>query len=230
MLVKSFDNVCGTCHGGQIEGAEGRSGAKGIAVLNIPGIDIYTLQDRAASIGTWPEYAEGPVTPFMDLLLSSNENYRNATAVLKGVDLMDLSDATDEQIGAVEDLVWNVKGLFHDVRINGLEEIKTRLEKAFEQELTTDALAQLTGLLPSGVVQTAQSSWFPDLFTEILRHRNGERIVFPSQSDAQNQVSTDVSALKESEDGSFKDDEIDLGDDDEIDLGDDDEIDLGDDD
>ena len=152
MLVKSFDDVCGTCHSGQIEGTEGRSGAKGIAVLNIPGIDIYTLEERAASIGTWPEYAEGPVTPFMDLLLSSNDNHGNLLLVLQDVDLMDLSEATDQEIGAVEDLVWNVKGLFHDLRVNGLNEIKTRIEKAFGQELTTDELAQLTGLLPSGVV------------------------------------------------------------------------------
>ena len=107
MLVKSFDAVCGACHSSQIEG-EGRAGAKGIAVLNVPGIDVYTLQDRSAAVGEWPEFAEARVTPFMDLLLSGQKNYRAAKTILENVDLMDLADATEEQIGAVETLAWSV--------------------------------------------------------------------------------------------------------------------------
>ena len=226
MLVKSFEIVCGACHGGQIEG-EGRAGAKGIAVFSVPGIDPYALQDRAVAIGEWPEFAEGPVTPFMDLLLSSQNNYRAAKTILEDLDLMDLSDATEEQIGAVESLAWNVKGLFFDLRINGLNELKTRLETGFGRKLVTDELAQLTGLLPSGVVQSAQTKWFPNLFIEVSRQRKGERVFLPSDDESQNEDSTDLKTLNGTGEIDLGDDEIDLGDD-EIDLGDD-EIDLGDD-
>ena len=226
MLVKSFETVCGTCHSGQIEG-EGRAGAKGIAVFSVPGIDPYALQDRVAAVGEWPEFAEGPVTPFMDLLLSNQNNYRASKAILEGVDLMDLSDATEEQIGAVENLAWNIKGLFFDIRTNGLLELKTRLKPVFGRDLVTDELARLSGLLPSGVVQAAQEEWFPNLFIEVPRQRKGERIFLPSANEIENEESADLNAANDSDGIDLGDDEIDLGDD-EIDLGND-EIDLGDD-
>ena len=223
MQVKSFDAICGACHGSQIEG-EGRASAKGIAVLSVPGIDVYTLQDHAVGVGEWPEDAEGPITPFMELLLSTQDEYRTARSSVEGVDLMDLMDANEDQIGAVKNIVWSVKGLFFDLRVNGLTELKKRLETVFGRELMSSEVAQLSALVPLGVIQSAQEEWFPNLLVEVSRYRNGETVLMLSEAETDSSVASESDFPDQSVPG---DDEIDLGDD-EIDLGDD-EIDLGDD-
>ena len=56
MLVKSFEQVCGACHGGQVAG-DGRAGSKGVAFLSVPGLDIAGLREHDAAIGEWPEFS-----------------------------------------------------------------------------------------------------------------------------------------------------------------------------
>ncbi len=226
MTVKPFTLSCGECHQNQIKGIEGRGGPKGIAVINVPGLDLYTLREQGISVGEWPEYAEESLTPFMDLLLSPDSNYAESKVLLQNVDLLDLSSATQDQMKAVSKFVWSVKRLFFDLKINGVNEIKSRLEKATDRQLQGNELAQLTGSLSSGVVHNAQSVWFPNLLVEITRYQRGEKIFETISTENLNSDLGAIDINSRAAKSLNEDDEIDLIDDDEIDLTDDDEIDL----
>ena len=66
--------------------------------LSVPGLDIAGLREHDAAIGEWPEFSEAPVTTFMDFLLSRDEAYQAARQTLSDVDLLDLSEASEEQV------------------------------------------------------------------------------------------------------------------------------------
>ncbi len=81
----------------QIEG-EGMT-VKGVAFFTVPGIDAETLAAKRISIGEWPKFADGKLTPFMEVPPRAGTR-RCATAEqqLQGVDLLDLTKATPEQM------------------------------------------------------------------------------------------------------------------------------------
>ncbi|MFQ5763951.1 MAG: hypothetical protein ACE5GT_03395 [Rhodospirillales bacterium] len=170
MLINGFDDNCVACHGGQVEGV-GRATAKGLPVLNVPGLDVLTLEERQIDIGAWPEDADGEMTPFMDFLLAGDKEYDAARTTLAGLDLLDLTDAGDAQIAAVEALAWRVKELLFDLAVDGLPALKPRLEAALGRGLRMAEIAELAGLLPVDAVRSAQKSWFPGLARDVLRHR-----------------------------------------------------------
>ncbi len=70
MLSNNFEDTCSGCHLEQLLGRS-RGSAKGIAVLTIPELDVAAIIDAGFSIGDWPKWAEGDVTPIMKLLLQS---------------------------------------------------------------------------------------------------------------------------------------------------------------
>lgn len=179
MLVKPFEQVCGSCHGAQVAGA-GRAGSKGIPVLSAPGLDVIALRDLDAAVGEWPELSDAPITPFMDFLLSQDEDFVTARKTLEGVDLLDLSDATEEQVAAIEKLAWSVKTFLFELRTRGVEAMREQLESAFDRSLSDREVNNLVALLPASAVASAQESWFPSLLTEVPRYRKGERILLPA--------------------------------------------------
>lgn len=203
MLVKPFEQVCAACHGGQVAG-DGRAGAKGIAVLSAPGLDVAGLRDHDAAIGEWPEFSEAPVTSFMDFLLAQDEAYVSARKTLDGVDLLDLSDASEDQLAAIEQLAWSVKSLLFELRTRGASALQEQLELAFGRPLSSTELTDLAALLPTDALAAAQTAWFPALLTEVPRHRAGERILLPGlpEEEAAGEQPAD-SAVTDSGDGSI---------------------------
>ena len=113
MATAPFDQTCTTCHLGQIIGKERVSGPKGIAFLTLPGLDLETLKKKNAPIGEWPDASDTALTPFMKMMLNRNEKGRGLVKAVDGLNLQDLANASDGQIKAVTDLVWEIKGLFH---------------------------------------------------------------------------------------------------------------------
>jgi len=181
MKVKSFETSCAACHGEQIAGA-GRATAKGMPVLAVPGLDVATLQEKGAAIGEWPEFAEGPVPNFMNMLLSADAKFRDANAVLAGIDdPLDLSEATKEQFAAIETFAWSVKSLLYDLRAKGVVALHERLAGLLKRPLTAAEKTSLTALLPLDTVVNAQMKWFPSLGTDIPRWRNGDKVMMPSE-------------------------------------------------
>lgn len=217
MRVKSFETSCGACHGEQVAGA-GRASAKGMAVLAVPGLDVASLREKGAAIGEWPEFAEDTVPPFMNLLLSSDPAYRAARAVFAEIDdPLDLSEASTEQLGAVETLVWAVKTLLYDLRVTGVSALHGRLETVLGRALTAAEKSTLTALLPLATIASAQETWFPALGAEIPRWRDGEKIPMPSEKtagEASGDAKKDESEEKDNDDED-DDEEISSDDDDD---------------
>ena len=113
MAVAPFEQTCTACHLDQIIGKERASGPKGIAFLTLPGIDLQTLKKKNAPIGEWPDASEAELTPFMKVMISRDERGRALIKTVDSLNLQDLTDASDDQIKAVTNLVWEIKGLFY---------------------------------------------------------------------------------------------------------------------
>ncbi len=175
MLVRSFEQTCAACHAGQIEG-EGRAGDKGIAFFRVPGLDAATLEAKGRPVGDWPADADGPLTPFMRLLLARDADVSAALKTLSGVDLTDLRDASPGRLAAAETLAWAVKSLFADLVTSGQEAMITRLGEIDPAAARTQ-LRGMTAQLPRDGLLAAQAAWFPSLFTEVANYRAGVRPV-----------------------------------------------------
>ncbi|MFI4987079.1 MAG: hypothetical protein ACHQF3_06545 [Alphaproteobacteria bacterium] len=178
ILVRSFDTSCSSCHGDEIRG-KGTVGDKGIAVFTVPGLDLDTLRRHGAAIGAWPEEADGTMTPFMRLLLSADAATAEDLARLGKVSLLDLSHADDEQIAAAERIAWAVKALYADLRVRGPSAIGRAAASALALAPDASAAADMIGGLPQDVILSAEHGWFPDLASEVARHRAGKTVPTP---------------------------------------------------
>ena len=170
MQVKNFSATCAACHGAQIQG-EGMT-VKGIAFFTVPGLDVDTLAAKGISVGEWPKLADGNITPFMELLLSREPATREALQKLHGVDLLDLSKASPDQLAAAEQLAWGVKNLLFNLLVEGqaylFEQIKSQMSAASES-----ISAGLAGQMSRAILLMAQEEWMPNLLTEIANYRKG---------------------------------------------------------
>jgi hypothetical protein len=162
--------VCARCHAADIEGAK-RTDSRGLAFLQLPGLDLEGLRKRRVPIGEWPEFAEARVPPVTDVLLSSDETYRAARPRLLKADLTDLADPGHD--ADVQALVWSFKALIDDLKSGGESALKRRLDAALGVTLTDEQARALTGLLPTAAIDEAQREWFPHLGEELQRHRSG---------------------------------------------------------
>jgi hypothetical protein len=173
MLVRPFEQACAACHGGQIEG-EGRAGDKGIAFFRVPGLDAATLAGKGHPVGEWPSDADGRITPFMRLLLAPDPAATSALQVLGDADLSDLGGATAERLAAAETLAWSIKSLFADLVTDGQVAIISRLN-GVAPGAPREQLRAMTAQLPRDGLISAQTAWFPNLFTEVANYRAGIR-------------------------------------------------------
>jgi hypothetical protein len=180
--VLGFEKTCAACHLGQIEG-EGRATEKGMAVFAVPGLDIETLRDKNIGIGQWPEDPDGGTTPFMDFLLAGNEDFKKAKKVLGDLDFMDLSDATKPQLAAIETYAWAVKELLFDLATEGVPAFGELLEASMGRKISNTELGLLTGLIQADAVLGAQRAWFPKLFLDVTKHRDGKVVPVPPEDE-----------------------------------------------
>jgi len=147
MLAKSFAVTCKDCHIGQITGAQRAVGPKGIGVLSVPGLDIETLRERDVAIGEWPEFSEAGIVPVMELLLGVDDRYAKDLKVLQSMDLLDLTEASEDELAAVERIAWAVKSLLCDLAVHGIGDLSGRIERAVR--LPLDDVARAHGRVPA---------------------------------------------------------------------------------
>jgi len=176
MLVKDFATTCAACHEAQIEG-EGSAGPKGIAFLRVPGLDVKSLVQHGRAVGQWPEFADGPIGPFLRLLLANDPVARDNLAVLQGVDLGDLSTATSTQLDAAASLAWRIKSLFSDLTTGGQTALLAKLGPEFSAQAPR---GNLVGQLASDTLLAAQAAWWPALPMEIANYRKGVLPALPA--------------------------------------------------
>jgi hypothetical protein len=172
MAVAPFEKTCGACHSDQITGTERVSGPKGIAFLSLPGLDVATLKKRNADIGEWPEDSDAALTPFMTVMIGSRARGAAVLAALKGLSLHDLSAASDLQIKAAADLVWEIKRLIHELISGRASDLLAEVAIAGEEMIGAQAAADLTANLPRDVIVSAQRQWLPNLAKEMSARQN----------------------------------------------------------
>jgi hypothetical protein len=167
MAVAPFDKTCRSCHLGQITGKDRVSGPKGVAFLSLPGLDLETLKKRSAATGEWPVESEAELTPFMKVMISRSERGRALIKAVDNLNLLDLTDASDDQIKAVADLVWEIKRLFYALIAGKASDVLGDLNIDCGAKLSANLVADLTASIPRDVVVSAQQQWLPNLGTEM---------------------------------------------------------------
>ena len=167
MAVAPFAENCAACHLDQIVGKERVSGPKGIAFLTLPGLDLQTLKEKNALIGEWPDASEAELTPFMKVMISRNERGRALIKTVDSLNLQDLANASDVQIEAVTNLVWEIKGQFYALISGKASDVLADLNIGGGATLSAALVADLTASLPRDVVISAHQEWLPNLGTEM---------------------------------------------------------------
>ena len=173
MQVKSFESMCASCHDGDIMGTTLVSGTKGIDFVDVPGLDVATLNERGIDIGDWPERSEAEPTAFMPLLLSS-EGGEDVLAAVKGLDLLDLSNASDADLANVAKLAWAVKRLFHELETTPPSNMIAMQGEGEQTQMPHTEMTRLTGAIPHDVLMAANQEWFPNLDEDLQRHADGK--------------------------------------------------------
>ncbi len=167
MGVKPFAEACSSCHLGQIVGDDRATGPKGIALLTLPGLDVETLNEKKAEIGAWPAESEAEITPLMKLLIGRDEERRAMLQTIADLDLLDLTEASDEELKAVTRLVWEIKSLVHSLVTSKMSQVLNKIGSGSEAEIDTDLIAKLTANMPRDVFVNAQREWLPNLGKEM---------------------------------------------------------------
>lgn len=167
MAVAPFEKTCSACHIDQITGKERVSGPKGIAFLSLPGLDVATLKKKNADIGEWPEDSEAAMTPFMKMIIGGRVRGAAALKTLNGLSLQDLSEASDQQIRAAADLIWEIKRLIHKLISERASDMLAEVAIGREAEIGARIAADLTANLPRDVIVSAQRQWLPNLAKEM---------------------------------------------------------------
>jgi hypothetical protein len=184
MAVAPFEKTCASCHADQITGKQRVSGPKGIAFLALPGLDLETLKKKNAAVGEWPDGSEATLTPFMKVMISRNDNGRVLLAALEGLNLQDLSQASDTQIKAVTDMVWEIKRLLNGLIAGKASDILADLNIVQGTKLSASLVGDLTASIPRDVLLGAQQQWLPNLGSEIA---NGPMAARDAQVDSKPQ-------------------------------------------
>lgn len=174
MAVAPFEQTCTACHVDQITGKARASGPKGIAFLALPGLDLQTLKKKNAAIGEWPDASDATLTPFMKVMISRDERGRALLKTVDSVNLQDLTTARDDQINAVTDLAWEIKGLVYALIKGKASDVLGDLDTGSGAKLSASLVADLTASIPRDVLIGAQQQWLPNLGTEMAsRHNTG---------------------------------------------------------
>lgn len=197
MSTLGFEQTCSSCHAEDIRGSK-RATTTGFDVLRVPGLDTDTLREREVFIGDWPQHADDRLSPLMELLLQSDAHYAVVRPILGNIDLMDLRDASDEQLNAVATLAWCVKMLLQDIIEGGTGFLQMRLEKALGRPLSHAQIAPLLATLPRSVIQSASTAWFPTLSTDLEHHMKGSEY-WSDQAETTETVMEQKAALSETQ-------------------------------
>lgn len=174
MVVRDFQKTCSDCHSDVFEESEV------FPVITVPGLDTENL----TLIGNWPADSEAELTPFMKLLLSSDDKASAVLVNLEGGELYDLEKKNAEL------LVLSIKELFYDITLNGKAAISQRLSSAFHCQLnpqgkliqepachlTEKKLEALVNVFPYTEFCSAQKQWFPRLVWEMSTYHRFQGI------------------------------------------------------
>lgn len=160
--VESFERACAACHVDDIRGA-GQTESAGLAVLAVPALDVEALSTGGFDIAPWPADSmecETVLTPFMELLLTADEEGAQALLGVAAIDLLDLLDAGPDELAAAARFANAVRALFADIAEGGHAVLLERVERALGHELSGDHHHGFIAGLPESLLQETQRVWF----------------------------------------------------------------------
>jgi len=163
MVLRGFEKSCAECHEPATRGVDQL--AKGIVFWRLPALDLKAL--KGSSIGSWPEDADGKLTPFQMLMLSGDDRFAGPFKNVSDLDLADLSSATPEQLKSVATIAWGVKAMLLEFSQEGGPYLKSHLEKALGATVPDDKVASLLGSIPVDLLRSTSAVWFRDLSSEV---------------------------------------------------------------
>ncbi len=170
--TKGFEETCAACHQDGIRGVN-RVGEKGLPMVALPGLDVATLAQHGYSVGDWPSntsYSDLPITPLMIWMLSADPEIAAALETLHGMDLVDLSSATEDQIRASFRVAWAIKILFYDLATKGDETWNKRAQPLLSHPAYRDQTMKVIQRLPPLTIMVTRTRWFPNLSTEVPKY------------------------------------------------------------
>ena len=184
MLVRGFDQTCGACHAEQITDEL----SPGLAVLAFP---LFPVAEQPAAEGenaeskaAWPPkhpLAGGSLSPILRLLLSTNAEFLNLERQLGGLDLSDLSAATDQQRAAAAKLPGVIKAELAPLAAGGRLAVEQRLAEAWNLPPSSPEVVQMAKLLPTGHIELALQNWLGG--ANVARVRPDARGTYPDDRD-----------------------------------------------
>lgn len=201
MIVRDYQKTCSDCHNNIFEEAES------FPFIEVPDLGVEPNTD----LGEWPEDADGELTPFLKLLLSTDTK---VTSVLSDLSLggddelfgLDVSDLDENEI---QILAWSIKNLFYGIYKRGNTEIYSRLSRAFncqlnaQGELIQEPACQLTlsqidrlqSKFPYKLFCSAIKEWFPKLKIEMQLYR--QLYAMQSNADLEDDAYCETNDFKE---------------------------------
>ena len=163
-----FDQACGACHQGPIDlKFEG-----GLALLQLPSLNVAELQSFQQDVGSWPENLshsfDGRLSALSEILLRADRDAAAGLTVLgPGFDFLDLEPSDPAQAKAAAQVAWGIKRLLADLALRGHEAIRQRLQLVFETPIDDSRLARLSQNFSPTMVQDSARLWFPELWNEV---------------------------------------------------------------
>ena len=107
----------------------------------------------------------------MKVMIGRDERGRALVKTVDGLNLQDLSAASDDQIRAVTSLVWEIKGLFYALIKGKASDVLGNFDIGGGAKLSATLVADLTASIPRDVVMSAQQQWLPNLAAEMANGR-----------------------------------------------------------
>ncbi|MCH8084687.1 MAG: hypothetical protein IH885_10670 [Myxococcales bacterium] len=167
--LRGYDASCDECHAEDVSGELLRSGSRGIALLRLPSVDLAAFDDpERHPLGDWPKSRRVKRSPFVDLLVRSDERLSpEDRALLSELNFEKLDEASDDEKDAVARYVWATKRLFAEVGTKGHAAIEARLAHALDAPIDPDLVTDLLGQIGIDAVETANARWLPRLSQEL---------------------------------------------------------------
>ncbi|NKB70988.1 MAG: hypothetical protein GKR89_28285 [Candidatus Latescibacteria bacterium] len=180
MQIARFETACSSCH----THTEQIAGGPGLALFQLPAVDIKILDEALAEIGEWPSEATydglgAELEPFMELLLRADPETKKALEILNeaGAELGDLSGHDDAVVRAGARLAWGIKEVFYDLLVEGTDGLEERLAVSLGDSLAPHWATLLAGgsrqpaWMP--LVERALEQWLPNIEEEVEDYRDG---------------------------------------------------------
>jgi hypothetical protein len=160
-----------------LEIAMHRAGRAGVAINELPAIDVDALARSGLWVGAWPDddarYALATFPHTLGLLMAGDPEVAAAVERLDLTALGELDVASGRVQQDAATLAWGVKDAMYDALAGNFADMHARLEACVGRELDEATARALARSLPLAEVREAQNAWFPQLARDITRREMG---------------------------------------------------------